>query len=58
MLGEKEEGQSDNTIELDKGAEHDPERCHEVMFALDAEVGEQDDGRDGNIELLHIESRQ
>ena len=58
MPGKEEERQAHNSIELDEGAQHNPEGRHEVAFALDAIPCEQDDGGNGYVELLHIEGRE
>ena len=58
MLGEQEEGQAQDAVDLYKRAEHDEERRPEVLFALYQVVRQQDGGRHGNVELLHEERRQ
>ena len=56
MLGEEEKGEADDAVELDKRAEHDEECSPEVFLALDTVVGEQDDGGNGDVELLHLDA--
>ena len=58
MLGEEEEGETHDAVELHEGAEHDEESCPEVLLALDTVIGEYDDGGDGDVELLHLDAIQ
>ena len=58
MLGEEEKGQSHNAIEFNKCAQHDEEGSPEILFFLDAVIGQYNDGGNGNIELLHIKGCQ
>ena len=56
MLGEKEEGQSHNAIELDQGAQHNEKSCRRIALLLNKEERQKNDSGYGNIELLHVKS--
>ena len=53
MLGEEEEGQPHDAVELDHRAKHDDERCPEVALALYQREGEHDGSSHNDIELGH-----
>ena len=55
VLGEKEEGEADDAVELDEGAEHDEEGCPEVFLFLYQTECQQEGGTGDDVELLHEE---
>ena len=58
VLREEEKSQPHNTIQLYKRSQHDKERCPEVLFLFYQIVSQQDGCGNGDIELLHKQSRQ
>lgn len=53
MAGEKEKGQSRDTIQFSKGTKHDHERRPYILLLLDQRVGKNDNRRDADVELRH-----
>ena len=56
MLGEQEEGQSHDAVDLDKGAERQEEGSPEVFFFLYQTECQEYDGGNRNVELLHLDA--
>ena len=58
MSGEEEKRQTNNAIEFNEGAKHDEAGRPKVAFFLYQGVTGDDDGRNGDVELLHEERRE
>ena len=58
MTREQEESQAHHAVELHQRTHNDKERRLGIALLLDKEETEQQNGRNGNVELLHIECRE
>ena len=57
-LDEEEECQADDAIELDERPQNNEEGGRDFSPLLDSGKGADDDGSDGDIELLHLQRRK
>ena len=58
MSREEEERQTNDALEFNEGAKHDEEGRPEVAFFLYQGITGDDDGGNGDVELLHEERRE
>ena len=55
MFGEEKERQTNDTVKFHEGSQQDHKGCPEVFLFANKTVTQQDDGRNGDVKLLHLD---